>query len=203
MRPLEAKPEPSVSVKALLPAVEQIAAQVAGGGAGSPSRVALEPGEAEGSAPAEGAGRALPRGTELGGFLPHGASLKVERVDQGQDIKTRPGGGIIAPGHGYVVATPTDPGGFGSNYPVVHFTSGPLAGRDVYIGHTHAVLKVGAHFGPGDVLSHTGFGTPNEGNARTPGWAEIGLWTQGQGPSSQGGGTTSSGKSIAHLLGVG
>jgi murein DD-endopeptidase MepM/ murein hydrolase activator NlpD len=131
---------------------------------------------------------------KLGGFLPGNAALKVERIDQGQDIATNPGGPILAPGDGVVVAVHNNPGGFGENYPVVRFTSGPLAGRTVYIGHTHTVLKAGDSFKAGQTLSKTGYGTPKEGNARTPGWAEIGLWGPG-GP-----GNMEAGKQIAPLL---
>jgi murein DD-endopeptidase MepM/ murein hydrolase activator NlpD len=112
---------------------------------------------------------------KLGGFLPANAQLKIARVDQGQDVQTNPGGPIIAPGDGIVVAVNNNPGGFGERYPVVKFTSGPMAGKSVYLGHTHSDLKVGDHFKAGQALSHTGYGTPKEGNARTPGWAEIGL----------------------------
>lgn len=138
-------------------------------------------------APAQG-------GTKLGGFLPGNAPLKVERIDQGQDIATNPGGAIIAPGDGVVVAVKDNPGGFGERYPIVRFTSGPLAGKTVYIGHTHSTLPVGAQFKAGQPLSHTGYGTPKEGNARTPGWAEIGLW----GPNGPGG--MEAGKQIAPYL---
>jgi hypothetical protein len=116
------------------------------------------------------------------------------RIDQGQDIATNPGGPVTAPGDGVVVAVHNNPGGFGENYPVVRFTTGPLAGRTVYIGHTHSALKVGDTFKAGQTLSHTGYGTPKEGNARTPGWAEIGL------ASALSSGDMSAGKQIAPLL---
>jgi len=133
--------------------------------------------------------------TQLRGFLPHGAKLVLNRIDQGQDIQTNTGGAILAPGDGVVVHTLNNPGGFGFNYPVVRFTSGPWRGREVYIGHTHSVLKEGDHFRAGQILSRTGTGTPREGNARTPGWAEIGLW----GPS----GPTGNGAEMARMMGLG
>lgn len=117
--------------------------------------------------------------TKLGGFLPASAKLTMGRWDQGQDGATNPGGPIIAPGNGVVLMTKDNPGGFGYNYPVVKFTSGPLAGREVYIGHTHSVLRAGEKFNAGQIISKTGFGTEREGNARTPGWFEIGFWPPG------------------------
>jgi hypothetical protein len=109
---------------------------------------------------------------KLGGFIPANAELQINRTDMGQDIKTNPGGPIIAPGNGEVVAIKSDPSGFGPDYPVVKFTSGPLAGQSWYLGHTHSALKAGQTFRAGEVLSHTG--TNGVGNATVPGWAEIG-----------------------------
>lgn len=111
-------------------------------------------------------------GTHAGGFLSSKYPYKAGRHDQGQDFQTSPGAPIIAPGAGYVVAVHSDPGGFGPSYPVVHFTSGPYAGHDIYIGHTLSALKAGARFVAGQVLSHTG--RVPIGNASVAGWAEIG-----------------------------
>ena len=61
--------------------------------------------------------------------------------------------------------------------PVVHFTSGPLAGKDVYYGHTHTALAAGQQFKAGDVISHTGLS--GVWNATVGGWAEIGFWPPG------------------------
>ena len=112
-------------------------------------------------------------GGYAGGFLPKGALYKPGRKDQGQDGQTNPGGAILAPGAGYVVAVKSDPNGFGPRYPVVHFTSGPYAGHDIYLGHTLSALSPGSRFAPGTVLSHTG--TRGIGNATVPGWFEIGF----------------------------
>jgi Transglycosylase SLT domain len=112
---------------------------------------------------------------KLGGFLPANAELSVQRVDQGQDIRTNPGGAIVAPGDGEVIAVKSDPSGFGPDYPVVKFSSGPMAGTSWYLGHTHSALKAGEHFKAGETLSHTGRGPGPVGNATVPGWAEIGL----------------------------
>ena len=112
-----------------------------------------------------------------GGFLPSKALYTKQRADQGRDLQTDPGGPIISPGLGKVVRIAVDPNGFGTSYPIVHFQTGPYAGKDIYIGHTKAAVKQGQTVYPGDILGHTGT-TGNEvwnGNATKPGWAEIGF----------------------------
>jgi len=191
--PLAPKPEPSLSQK-ITPLLEQLSTQ-------EPSRVVgegREPGSLSLNVSPSGApnslANAVPRGAKLRGFLPANAALTVKRIDQGQDLQTNPGGPILAPGAGRVIAVPSNPGGFGTSYPVVHFDSGPLAGHDVYIGHTRSALPSGARFGAGQVLSRTQHGSgPFAGNANTPGWAEIGLWPPG---------SMSAGRQIAPLLGL-
>lgn len=111
-------------------------------------------------------------GSQAGGFLGKGFSYQSGRHDQGHDFQTDPGAPIVAPGAGVVLSVKSDPNGFGPAYPVVHFTSGPYAGHDIYIGHTLSVLRPGQRFQPGQVISHTG--THPVGNAQVPGWAEIG-----------------------------
>jgi hypothetical protein len=129
--------------------------------------------------------QAASTGGKLGGFLPGNAELKLNRIDAGQDLKTNAGGPIVAPGDGIVVAVKSDPSGFGPDYPVVKFTSGPMAGTSWYLGHTHSALKPGEHFKAGQTLSHTG--THGVGNATEPGWAELGLaGALGQGNQGQG-----------------
>lgn len=118
-----------------------------------------------------------------GGFLPKGAVYKVGRKDQGRDFQTNPGGPIIAPGAGKVIAVKSDPSGFGPSYPVVRFTSGPYKGKTMYIGHTLSRLKPGQRFRQGQVISVTG--THGIGNATTPGWGEIG-YAPGGNPGSFG-----------------
>jgi hypothetical protein len=100
----------------------------------------------------------------------------MQRADQGRDLMTNPGGAVIAPGAGVVIRNGYDPNGFGTSYPIVRFTTGPYAGKDIYIGHTMSMLKPGDTFQAGQILSHTGT-TGNEpwnGNATRAGWAEIG-----------------------------
>ncbi|MDP9094755.1 MAG: phage tail tape measure protein, partial [Actinomycetota bacterium] len=123
------------------------------------------------------------------GFLSADSKYIAGRVDQGQDFTTNAGGPIVAPGAGKVLAVKSDPKGFGPDYPVVHFTTGTFAGKDVYIGHTHAALHAGDTFAAGRILSYTGNGR-DVGNATVPGWAEIGF------ASALGSGNMSAGKAI-------
>jgi hypothetical protein len=118
-------------------------------------------------------GQAPLRGSKAGGFLPSNFNYKGGRLDQGHDFQTDPGAPIVAPGAGFVIDVKSDPHGFGPAYPVVHFTSGPYTGKDIYIGHTISQLRPGQRFNMGQVLSHTG--THPIGNAGVPGWAEIGF----------------------------
>jgi hypothetical protein len=127
---------------------------------------------------------AVMRGTKAGGFLSGMSAYKPGRLDQGHDFQTNPGGAIIAPGSGVVTRVASDPGGFGPAYPIVKFTSGPYAGKSIYIGHTFSQLKPGQRFSAGQVLSRTG--TQPVGNASVPGWAEIGFAPGGvPGPDGQ------------------
>jgi len=129
-----------------------------------------------------------------GGFLPQGAKYVEGRADAGRDFQTNAGGAILAPGAGYVIQVGGQAPhvGFGADYPVVHFTSGPYAGLNMYIGHTHSALANHAKFEAGAVLAHTGYGTKDPkgvGNATKPGWAEIGFWNQGPRKSDDPAGT--------------
>jgi len=155
--------------------IEQLASQLLGGGAAhqasAPSTVAPSFANQLVSAQAQ------PVAPAAGSLVPAGAKLSWQRVDQGQDLQTDPGGPLLALGDGYVKQIASDPGGFGPDYPVVHFTSGPLAGKDVYYGHTHTALAAGQQFKAGDVISHTGLS--GVGNASVGGWAEIGFWPPG------------------------
>ena len=122
----------------------------------------------------------------LAGLLPAGANLKLGRIDEGQDGQTNPGGAIVANGNFKVVAVKSDPGRYGPSYPVVVFSSGPLAGKGpIYFGHTLAAVHPGQRGSAGQVISHTG--KSPVGNASVPGWFEIGLAeTLGQGNRGQG-----------------
>lgn len=191
MKPLAAAstPEPSIAEQ-IKPLLEKLNVP----GLSSVVSEGREPGTLSLSSGANALSNAVPHGTKLGGFLPGNAMLVVKRIDKGQDLQTNPGGAILAPGSGYVIENNYNPGGFGISYPVVHFTSGPLAGHDVYIGHTRSAVSKGQHFNAGAVLGRTQHGSgPYAGNANTPGWAEIGLWPPGP---------FGAGRRIAPLLGL-
>jgi hypothetical protein len=128
--------------------------------------------------------QSLPAGSIAAGFLPKGAQYIQGRKDQGRDGQTNPGGAVLANGKGFVVAVKSDPNGFGPSYPVIHFTSGPYAGRTLYFGHTLSTVQPGQQVTAGQVISHTG--THGIGNATVPGWFEIGFADSGSpGPVGQ------------------
>lgn len=158
-----------------------LARMFAGGAAAAGGRGGkADYGQTQGIGPQVGqaAGGVFAHSTNAGGFLPHGQKFQYDRQDQGRDIQTAAGSPIIAPGDGYVVRIASDPGGggahFGPSYPIVHFTSGPYAGQDVYIGHTVAAMRAGQKFSVGEVLSRTQKSGPLNGGA-PDGWAEIGF----------------------------
>jgi hypothetical protein len=105
-----------------------------------------------------------------GGFLFPGSKPVLNRKDQGRDVQLTPGAGIGAPGAGDVVKVGSDPSGFGPDYPILHFTSGPYAGKQVYLGHVDSTLKAGAKFKAGQILARTS----KTGHNAPPGWVEIG-----------------------------
>jgi membrane-bound lytic murein transglycosylase B len=86
---------------------------------------------------------------------------QLGRTDEGVDIETAPdGAAVYSITAGTVTAVASDPTGFGPDYPVIHVTSGPLAGHDIYYGHVAASLvHVGQHVAAGQpiaVMGHTG-----------------------------------------------
>lgn len=105
-----------------------------------------------------------------GGFFAPGQSVGLRRKDAGRDVQLQPGAAIVAPGAGEVVRVASDPSGFGPDYPIERFTSGPYAGREIYLGHTDTALPAGAKFKLGQILARTS----RTGHNAPPGWAEIG-----------------------------
>jgi len=118
-------------------------------------------------------GSSAPRAASSTGLKP-----TFKRVDQGQDLQFAPGRVLPALGNGVVKTVASDPSGFGPSYPVIHFTSGPLAGQDVYYGHTISLVRPGQRVKAGQGVGRTS-AKGGIGNATTPGWAEIGLWPPG------------------------
>ena len=106
-----------------------------------------------------------------------GGGVTVKRQDQGRDLQAPANTPVLAPGNGMLVRNGSDPSGFGDSYPIVHFTSGPWAGQDVYFGHTLSLLPAGSSFTAGEAIASTQNGRgPYVGNAAgLAGWAEIGL----------------------------
>lgn len=83
--------------------------------------------------------------------------LEYGTVDQGVDYVAPGGTPLDAMGAGVVIAEGIT--GFGSNAPVLQITSGPLAGKTVYYGHSGPdLVPVGAHVSAGQQISTVGYG---------------------------------------------
>jgi murein DD-endopeptidase MepM/ murein hydrolase activator NlpD len=95
---------------------------------------------------------------------PGGAALPLPRqylkngsVDQGVDYSAPGGTPLYAMGSGTIIQEGI--GGFGPDAPVLQITSGPLAGRTVYYGHSGPdLVPVGAHVVQGQQISVVGNG---------------------------------------------
>ncbi len=84
-------------------------------------------------------------------YLQHGT------VDQGVDYAASGGTPLLAMGPGTIIRTGI--AGFGPNAPVLHVTSGPLAGQAVYYGHAgQNLVPVGARVAQGQQISIVGNG---------------------------------------------
>jgi hypothetical protein len=132
------------------------------------------------SAPASSTASA-PAGGAAPGRAFGATSSQLRRKDQGRDVQLAPGAAIRAPGAGEVVAVKSDPTGFGPDYPIERFTSGPYKGREIYLGHTDSALRAGTKFKAGAILARTS----RTGHNAPPGWAEIG-YAQGGVPGAFG-----------------
>lgn len=116
-------------------------------------------------------------GSVLASLFPAGTSITPKRQDQGRDLQAPANTLVLAPGNGSLVRNGYDPSGFGDSYPIVHFTTGPWAGEDVYFGHTKSLLSGNQTIAAGQPLAQTQNGNgPYVGNATgLPGWLEVGL----------------------------
>ena len=157
---------------------QQIGATVSGTGSTSPS--------AKGTS----AAAATATATNVLSVLFGGVKYTLNRRDQGRDVQTAPNTSIHAPGAGYLVRNGSNPGtggsGFGTQYPIVHFTSGPWAGLDIYFGHVKSLLSAGQHFSAGQAIAQTQNGQQPYSGGAPPGWVEIGLAPGGNpGPMGQ------------------
>ncbi len=83
--------------------------------------------------------------------------LKGGSVDQGVDYSAPGGTPLYAMGSGTIIQEGIS--GFGPDAPVLQITSGPLAGRTVYYGHSGPdLVPVGAHVVQGQQISIVGYG---------------------------------------------
>jgi murein DD-endopeptidase MepM/ murein hydrolase activator NlpD len=101
--------------------------------------------------------------------------LKNGSVDNGVDYSAPGGTPLYAMGPGTIIQEGI--GGFGPNAPVLRITSGPLAGRTVYYGHSGAdLVRVGDQVVAGQQISIVGYGIV--GISSGP-HLEIGFWPVG------------------------
>jgi murein DD-endopeptidase MepM/ murein hydrolase activator NlpD len=111
-----------------------------------------------------------------GGVLPLPRQyLKNGSVDQGVDYSAPGGTPEFAMGSGTIIQEGI--GGFGPNAPVLQITSGPLAGKTVYYGHSGPdLVPVGAHVVQGQQITSVGKGIVG---ISTGPHLEIGFWPLG------------------------
>ena len=107
--------------------------------------------------------------------------LRGGSVDQGVDYAAPGGTPLYAMGSGTIIQEGI--GGFGPNAPVLQITSGPLAGKTVYYGHSGPdLVPVGANVVQGQQISVVGSGIV--GISSGP-HLEIGFWPLGHNGSGK------------------
>ncbi|MGI8749972.1 MAG: hypothetical protein ACR2J6_05380 [Thermoleophilaceae bacterium] len=126
----------------------------------------------------------------LSSVFPIVGKFSWKRIDQGQDFQASPGSAVLAPYDGVItIASPnpsTSGGGFGTRFPLLRVTSGPLKGRTLYFGHTLAATT--GQVKAGQVIAHTARASSVNNGGAPAGWAEIGFWGP-SGPPVMGAGT--------------
>jgi murein DD-endopeptidase MepM/ murein hydrolase activator NlpD len=101
----------------------------------------------------------------------HGGS-----IDNGVDYSAPGGTPLYAMGSGVIIQEGIS--GFGPNAPVLRITSGPLAGKTVYYGHSGPdLVRVGEQVVAGQQISIVGYGIVG---ISTGPHLEIGFWPVGQ-----------------------
>jgi murein DD-endopeptidase MepM/ murein hydrolase activator NlpD len=120
------------------------------------------------------------RGAPKSGMvLDNGIALPLPRqylrdgtIDEGVDYSAPGGTPLFAMGDGVVIQAGIP--GFGPNAIVLKITSGPLAGRTIYYGHSGPnLVKVGQHVRSGQQISIVGYGIVG---ISTGPHLEIGFW---------------------------
>ena len=150
----------------------------------SVSRSEVRPVVTRPSLPHTGALRLSSHGGFVFPFLAgHAGSPSTWSQDQGVDIAARgyacgSAAVLVAVGDGTIIQEGIS--GFGPTAPVIRMSSGPLAGRNVYYGHTGRVyVSVGAHVHAGQPIAEVGCGSVGYSSAPH---LEIGVSVPG-GPS--------------------
>ncbi|GAC1387332.1 MAG: hypothetical protein NVS1B7_1690 [Candidatus Saccharimonadales bacterium] len=109
--------------------------------------------------------------------FPTKADTQYERIDQGWDLRSSPGGAVFAVAPGILHVYKSDPGGFGNDYPTEQLdtTIGGLSNW-IYYGHVHIVPSlINQHVNVGQLIAYTNTTNPENGSVAPPGWLEIGF----------------------------
>jgi murein DD-endopeptidase MepM/ murein hydrolase activator NlpD len=106
------------------------------------------------------------------------------RTDDGVDIETAPTGALVySMTTGVVSAVPSNPTGFGPNYPVVTTTQGPLKDHSIYYGHVaRSLVKPGQKVAAGQPIAL--IGSTGDAASLGHGHIEIGFSDAGGDPLS-------------------
>ncbi|MEI8187494.1 MAG: C39 family peptidase [Candidatus Saccharibacteria bacterium] len=131
------------------------------------------------------------------------SATQYQRIDEGWDIQTFPGGGIYAIAPGTIKQLSPDPGGFGNDYPVESLDSSIGGPSDwIYYGHVHVIPSVvNQHVTAGQLIAYSNKAPNENGSAAPAGWLEIGFAKPStDAPFDSGSGTTSAGQAMHDIL---